>query len=415
MENQKIYLAWLYTIPGIGGKTIQKLIQEVSTCSQNLPVEETARRIYQLPTERLEALLSPSQLHAFLAARKSQRPYKQWEELNRRGITLLPLQEDTYPPALKNIPDPPAALFVKGSLPVPSLPPIAVIGARLCSDYGRYEARQFGIALARAGVQIISGMALGIDGIAQANALEAGGKTFAVLGCGVDVCYPPENKSLYDAIPSQGGLLSEYKPGTAPRSILFPQRNRIISGLSDLILVIEARQKSGTFITVDQALEQGKEVYALPGRICDRLSDGCNDLIRQGAGIATSPEDLLRDLYEIRKKKSATEEGTSSPRKETKTNAVWCKRQPPQKDPSIAPAKQPALSCESTKQKEPSFTEPEQRVFALLEPSLQSVSVLEEKINRQQNEMTAAELMTHLVHLVLKGLAEQEGNSFRKR
>ena len=397
MSHAQIYLAWLYTIPGIGGKTIRKLMQAVHPPDAEafVSLEEAAKIIYQLPAKEMEALLPPSLFHTFLTFKKTHSPGEQWEKLNSGGIRLIPFGDVSYPPGLRDIPDPPAALFVRGSLPNPFLPTIAVIGARMCSDYGRYEARQFGIALAKSGIQIVSGLALGIDGIAQTSALEAGGKTYAVLGSGVDVCYPSENRALYDAIPSHGGLISEYKPGTAAKSIFFPQRNRIISGLSDLVLVIEARQRSGTFITVDQALEQGKEVYALPGRICDRLSDGCNDLIRQGAGIATSPEDLLAGLYEIQGKKAAREESTSSPLKNKEND--------------------PTGDRKRTEQRIFSLTESEQTVFSLLEPTLQSVSILMEKMNLTQNAMTLTELMTHLVHLTLKGLAEQEGSSFRKK
>lgn len=176
-------------------------------------------------------------------------------------------------------------------------PAAAIIGARLASGYGREQARRFSYRLASRGITIISGMARGIDGIAQMAALDAGGKSYAVLGCGVDICYPEENRKLYDRLLQQGGIISEYPPGTFPEARLFPQRNRIISGLADLVLVIEARKKSGTLITVDMALEQGREVFALPGRVSDSLSDGCNRLIRQGAGAATCPEDILEYFF----------------------------------------------------------------------------------------------------------------------
>ena len=143
---------------------------------------------------------------------------------------------------------------------------------------------------------MVSGLARGIDGISQEAALDCGGRTYAVLGCGVDVCYPAENGRLFDRIPARGGIVSEYPPGTLPQARLFPPRNRIISGLSDLILVVEAREKSGTLITVDMALEQGREVFAIPGRVTDALSSGCNTLIRQGAGVAISPSALLEGL-----------------------------------------------------------------------------------------------------------------------
>lgn len=139
-------------------------------------------------------------------------------------------------------------------------------------------------------------MARGIDSISQEAALQAGGRTYAVLGCGVDICYPKSSRRLYEQILEQGGILSTFPPGTEPIKRLFPERNRIVSGLADVILVVEARQKSGTFITVDMALEQGREVYAIPGRLTDRLSDGCNLLLQQGALIAVSPKDLLQHL-----------------------------------------------------------------------------------------------------------------------
>ena len=158
-------------------------------------------------------------------------------------------------------------------------------------------ARAFGGELAKAGVAVISGMARGIDGLGQQAALEQGGRTYAVLGCGADVCYPASNRKLYQEIVEKGGgILSVFPPGTPPVKGQFPERNRIVAGLADLVLVVEARQKSGTLITVDMALEQGKNVYAVPGRLTDRLSDGCNLLIRQGAGIALAPGDILAEL-----------------------------------------------------------------------------------------------------------------------
>ena len=157
-------------------------------------------------------------------------------------------------------------------------------------------AQYFGRELAMAGVQIISGMARGIDGISQMAALEMDGYSLGVLGCGVDICYPAENRALYEVLRKQGGICSEYPPGTEPRNNLFPPRNRIISGFSDAVLVIEAKSRSGTLITVDMALEQGREVYALPGRVTDALSEGCNHLIHQGANIAFSAEDMIRSL-----------------------------------------------------------------------------------------------------------------------
>lgn len=187
-------------------------------------------------------------------------------------------------------------LYYLGTLPEESRCAVALIGARECSEYGAFVAKAFGEQLGRAGISIVSGLARGIDGIGQRAAHQAGGSTFAVLGCGVDICYPSSNLALYRDIQERGGVISPFPPGTAPKKQLFPYRNSIVAGLSDAVLVVEARQKSGTLITVDMALEQGKDVYAVPGRLTDRLSDGCNLLIRQGAGIALAPEDIAAEL-----------------------------------------------------------------------------------------------------------------------
>ena len=233
---------------------------------------------------------------ALINARR-QEPERIEEELAQAGISFVSALEEGFPDKLREIPDPPFGIYYKGKMPGETEPAAAIIGARLASGYGREQARRFGRQISARGIAVISGMARGIDGIAQKAALDAGGKSYAVLGCGVDICYPEENRELYERLQQQGGVLSEYPPGMQPIAKLFPPRNRIISGLSDLVLVIEARKRSGTLITVDMALEQGREVYALPGRVSDALSDGCNRLIRQGAGPATCPQDILEYFF----------------------------------------------------------------------------------------------------------------------
>lgn len=219
-----------------------------------------------------------------------------YEKCQARGIKFYSCRHKDFPPALLNIPDAPLGIYVKGELPDPQLPAVAIVGARMCSPYGQVTAGCFGRELAAYQIQVISGMAAGIDSYAHRGALEAGGKTFAVLGCGADICYPRQNRDIYEALAGQGGLLSEYPPGTPPLPYLFPVRNRLISGLARAVLVVEAREKSGSLITADLALEQGKEVYAVPGRIDDVLSRGCNRLIAQGAGLADSPGTIRREL-----------------------------------------------------------------------------------------------------------------------
>lgn len=219
------------------------------------------------------------------------------ENLKKEGINFVSQYDTNYPSRLVNIPDPPEGLYYIGSLPDSSLPSVAIIGARNCSGYGRQMAREFAREIALNGIQIISGLARGIDGIAQENAILAGGYTCGVLGNGVDICYPKENTKIYELCKKSGGLISEYPPKTAPHPRLFPARNRIISGLSDSVLVIEARERSGTLITVNMALEQGVDVYALPGRINETLSYGCNLLIRDGATPLLRPDDFIKEFY----------------------------------------------------------------------------------------------------------------------
>lgn len=211
-------------------------------------------------------------------------------------IRITAVGDPDYPRVLSLYPGMPEKLYYLGNLPDPEKRSAAIVGARACSAYGRDQARGFAAGLARNGVQIISGMALGIDCAAHEGALNAGGKTFAVLGCGPDICYPASKIRLYRRIKGCGGILSEYEPGTPAMAHHFPVRNRIISGLSDAVVVIEARRKSGSLITAFHALEQNKTVYALPGRISDSLAEGTNELICQGAIPAVSPAQILNDL-----------------------------------------------------------------------------------------------------------------------
>ena len=216
--------------------------------------------------------------------------------LKRRGLRFVSRYGEGFPSRLRNLPDCPSGLFYKGSLPDEKIPAVAVVGARLCSSYGTQMAEVIGKALTAQGYQVISGMAAGIDGTAQEACVREDGRSFALLGCGADVCYPPENRRLYDSLLLNGGILSEFAPGTPPLRPHFPMRNRLISGLSDAVIVVEARAKSGSLITADLALDQGKEVYAVPGRYNDLLSYGCNRLIGQGAGIVLSTDRLLEEL-----------------------------------------------------------------------------------------------------------------------
>lgn len=283
--REHAYACWLCSLPGVGNRTITALLAHFGT----------PERVYGAEEEELQKFLKASQLETFLERRGKAEPEREYADLTERGIGFVMQEDADYPKRLKNIPDAPYGLFFMGRLPREKLS-VAVIGARDCSEYGRYVASELGRTLAEYGVSVISGMARGIDGISQEAALKAGGVSYGVLGCGVDICYPRQNRELYENLLREGGILSVFAPGMPARPQNFPPRNRIVSGLADVVVVIEARQKSGTLITVDMALEQGKEVYVVPGRVTDRLSDGCNKLLKQGAGVFLSPEDFLRDL-----------------------------------------------------------------------------------------------------------------------
>ncbi len=213
------------------------------------------------------------------------------------GIKIVRVGDSNYPKRLLPYKDKPKQLYYKGKLPDNNKPTVALIGARACSNYGRQIAKQIGKTLAENGVQIISGMARGIDTYSQLGAIEGNGSTFGILGCGVDICYPTENIELYEEIQGKGGIISEYPPGDKPLNWHFPQRNRIISGLSDAIIVVEAKENSGSLITVEWALEQGKDVWAVPGRIGEGLSLGCNRLIKAGAGIITDTKNIIEEIF----------------------------------------------------------------------------------------------------------------------
>lgn len=289
LEREQPYAYWLMCAP-IGDATKSRLLLRFGRPSGVFEASEKALLDSTLSIGKKERWI------AYIKERKEENAKREYEKLQTKGILFYPEYHSHYPAKLLSIPARPFGIFVKGKLPDVRQRSLAIVGARDCSEYGQYVARHFAEKMAQNGVAVISGLARGIDGIAQRAAMEAGGESFGVLGCGADICYPKSNEKLYRMCMERGGILSTYLPGTPPTPNLFPPRNRIISGLSDGILIIEAREKSGTIITADLALEQGKDVFVIPGRVTDRLSDGCNSLIRQGASLIQSPEQLLEEL-----------------------------------------------------------------------------------------------------------------------
>jgi len=263
------------------------------------------------------------------------------EECARKDIFLLTAQDALYPQRLKNIYDPPLLLYGRGSMPLfDEEAAVAVVGTRSCSPYGIRTAERFGFEMSKQGGLVVSGLARGIDAASQLGALRAGGLTAAVLGCGVDVVYPPENDRLYEDVAASGVLLSEYPPGAEPFGWHFPARNRILSGLCLATLVVEAPEKSGALITAATALEQGRDVFAIPGPLDAEGSVGCNRLIRDGAGLATESWDILRE-YQSRYPHKLHPDGEKLPPLPKKSEIFYPERS---KKNKVAPSGLPVIN-----------------------------------------------------------------------
>ena len=387
MYTEKEMAYWLDRIDGLGKKRLQKLREVLGENT-----EDTAARLYEMDEAQVRELFA----ECFGENNKDERvirsvleagrldPAAEYTALIRQGVQFYTKEDEEYPPRLRTIPDPPEVLYVAGKLPSPVMPALAVIGARDASPYGREQAKRFAKELSEVGIQIISGMARGVDGIAGRAALPGSGGSFAVLGCGVDICYPPENRDLYDALKERGGLISEYHPGTLPKAGLFPARNRIISGLSDALLVTEARLRSGTLITTDAALEQGREIFAIPGRISDPFSMGCNELIRQGAQLAADPGQIIEFFYGIH---------------------------------GEVPEEEAALERARSDSIRKSMPREESVLYELLDAneSRHSEILLPALACELRRPVGAGEMKTLLMKLVLKGYAVEEGNGWYRR
>lgn len=285
-RKEKPYWYWL------------SLLEEIGPVSRRILSDyfSTAEELYHATDKLLKNVpLSDKIKAALLDGKRRRRMEDEFHKLAERDIYFVTKAEPGFPQRLRDIPDSPDWLFYRGELPGEEVPSVAIIGARECSVYGKGVAEKLARELAQTGIPIISGMARGIDGYAGRAAIRCG-KSYAVLGSGVDICYPMENYSLYEQLPGKGGIISEYAPGSKGAAWHFPCRNRIIAGLADGLIVVEARKKSGTLITVEYALEQGKDVFAVPGRIGEALSEGCNELIRQGAFMITGSIDIVEEL-----------------------------------------------------------------------------------------------------------------------
>ena len=294
---ERFFLAALCRAPHVGSRIAASLLRGLGTAQDVWRADVTALRAAGLSLERAAAL------HDF--CRKNETlPEKIAETCEKAGIRLFIPTDGAYPALLREIYDPPQTLFCRGSLDCIKQPAVAMVGARHASAYGKSAAEDIALGLAERGFVVVSGAARGIDTASHKGALKAGA-TVAVLGCGVDVAYPRENARLLAEITEKGAVISEYAPGTAPFAAFFPARNRIISGVARGTIVVEAAEKSGSLITAEFALSEGRDVFAVPGSIYSAMSCGCHRLIQQGARLVVAAADVAAEYTDGAAEESA--------------------------------------------------------------------------------------------------------------
>lgn len=292
MTDRLVYWIWLASIPGLGSASMRAVTEAFGEPSCVYSASEAEIR------SELEGRITPIRLNSLISARSRDLSgaYTKLSRIRGEGIRIITCLDSEYPEKFRHLHDYPVLFYLRGRLPDPDHYSLAIVGARTADSYGREMARYLARELAGKNVDIISGLASGVDASSHEGALEAGGYTMGILGCGINICYPKENYYLYRRVVLEGGILSEYPLDVKPSPGLFPVRNRLIAALSDGILVTQARKRSGSLITVDQGLELGRDIYAVPGNVDESLSEGCNDLIKCGAKMVTCPSDILEEM-----------------------------------------------------------------------------------------------------------------------
>jgi DNA processing protein len=290
MDNKDI-LIWLNNIKGLGNKTIDKLIDYFGDLQS----------IWNASCSKIEGIenISRPVKNEILNTRNSNHINNLRSRLEDLGVDVITIYDENYPKLLKETFDPPKILYIKGNIKKEDNISIAIVGARKATPYGKWAAEKFTYELSNLGLTIVSGMARGIDTVVHRTSLKANARTIAVLGNGINVIYPKVNRDLFTQVSSSGAIITEFPLDMQPFSRNFPQRNRIISGISLGVIVIEAKEKSGSLITASHALEQGREVFAVPGNINSVYSTGTNKLIRDGAKIIMDVDDILEEISEL--------------------------------------------------------------------------------------------------------------------
>jgi DNA processing protein len=291
----------LSMVPGIGPLMRRRLIDRFG---------DPAAVLHAAPSDlQLVSGVGPKLCRAIADAKGNVEAEEEIANCCRDNVDILIETDSDYPRSLHDLPDPPGVLFVRGKLQARDALAIAIVGSRHATHYGLQQAERLAGGLARAGYTVVSGLARGIDAAAHRGALTAGGRTIAVLGSGVLNIYPPEHVQLAEEVAAAGAVMSEAPPRAAPIGGMFPQRNRIISGLSLGVLVVEASNRSGALITARHAMEQGRDVFAVPGLVTSRMSNGCHRLIRDGAKLVETVEDVLEELGPLREAVPAADDG----------------------------------------------------------------------------------------------------------
>jgi DNA processing protein len=303
-DNLRDLLA-LSLVPGIGPRLTAALLERFGSAGAAL--QATVAQLSEVPyiTPRLAESVTQALARSDAAA--------ELERMDRHGVRLIALGTPEYPLSLANIPDPPHLLYVRGTLTPADANAVALVGSRHCTDYGRRVASRLAAGLARAGITVVSSLARGIDGVAHRAALQAGGRTLAVLAGGLSRIYPPEHTDLAREVEAAGAVLTESRMDQEPLAGLFPVRNRIISGLSKAVVLVEAAEKSGALITASHAAEQGRMVLAVPGPVDAPSSGGCHELLRKGAVLCRGPEDILEELHGVSAMAMAEKIATGAP------------------------------------------------------------------------------------------------------
>ena len=305
----------LRAIPGISDNLYKRLIEKFSSPEKVLGAkEDDLAKVPEIRRDVLQTIVSGSKgISASPAGRDLN---EELERIKRYKIDIITLNDESYPENLKEIYDPPPLLYVKGKIKKEDKNAIAIVGSRRATTYGKLTAQKLSAQLAAQGITIVSGLARGIDSEAHKGALAVGGRTIAVLGCGIDIVYPPENRTLEEKIALSGAVITEFPFGTRPFAGNFPKRNRIISGLSLGVVIVEAAEKSGALITARLALEQGREVFAVPGSTTSPYSRGTHNLIKEGAKLVEDIDDILEELeslIQVRKGKGEEAKGFPKP------------------------------------------------------------------------------------------------------